>query len=580
MNKLNNVNMKKTISRTASYDEKELKQEPANLLCGMRIVLQHAQASQLSDEFFKTVEVPMAYLCGRLNLTPTQVTFLATVLEEAGQVMSLSNISSFLRVSNIDLLSKGEELNDLVNRRFMKLIKNRFQEGYTVPRAVVEAFKRNVAYQHQLPSFKTDDELAIQLDKMLSDLDNQVPAEKETDIFDRDLKELLGANEHLHLAKTLLNASKKLTAKEFRVLVLMSMYWIRDEEEEVEAHSFGTIFNNYMEKNQVVNELLSGKSIMVKKKMVEVAKSGPVLSRGVFSLTPEFRKALTPERKETDEGDEAVSDRLTPHTGIVAKNLFYNAEAEGEVARLRNLLHPDNLHGVHERMKERGMRGGFTILLYGGPGTGKTETVLQLARECGRDIFQVEVSQLRSKWYGESEKLVKGVFDEYRSIVAKSKITPIMFFNEADAIFNRRMENAQRSVDKGENALQNIILQEMETLNGILIATTNLQKNLDPAFERRFLFKLHLGKPTADVKARIWQSMLPDLSENEAQTLADQFDFSGGQIENIVRKRFIDEVLTGKPVGIDQLLELCRNESYSNTNGGGNTIGFRLRNAS
>ena len=580
MNKLNNVNMKKTISRTASYDEKELKQEPANLLCGMRIVLQHAQASQLSDEFFKTVEVPMAYLCGRLNLTPTQVTFLATVLEEAGQVMSLSNISSFLRVSNIDLLSKGEELNDLVNRRILKLVKNRFQEGYTVPRAVVEAFKRNVAYQYQLPSFKTDDELAIQLDKMLVEIDNQSFAEKETDIFDRDLKELLGANEHLHLAKTLLNASKKLTAKEFRVLVLMSMYWIRDEEEEVEAHSFGIVFNNYMEKNQVVNELLSGKSVMVKKKLVEVAKSGPVLSRGVFSLTPEFRKALTPERKETDEGDGAVSDRLTTHTGIVAKDLFYNAEAESEVARLRNLLHPDNLHGVHERMKERGMRGGFTILLYGGPGTGKTETVLQLARECGRDIFQVEVSQLRSKWYGESEKLVKGVFDEYRMIVAKSKVMPIMFFNEADAIFNRRMENAQRSVDKGENALQNIILQEMETLNGILIATTNLQKNLDPAFERRFLFKLHLGKPTADVKARIWQSMLPDLSENEAQTLADQFDFSGGQIENIVRKRFIDEVLTGKPVGIDQLLELCRNESYSNTNGGNNTIGFRLRNAS
>ena len=572
--------MKKSFSRTASYDEKELKQEPANLLCGMRIVLQHAQASQLSDEFFKTVEVPMAYLCGRLNLTPTQVTILATVLEEAGQVMSLSNISSFLRVSNIDLLSKGEELNDLVNRRILKLVKNRFQEGYTVPRAVVEAFKRNVAYQYQLPSFKTDDELAIKLDKMLVEIDDQSFAEKETDIFDRDLKELLGANEHLHLAKTLLNASKKLTASEFRVLVLMSMYWIRDEEEEVEARSFGIVFNNYMEKNQVVNELLSGKSVMVKKKMVEVAKSGPVLSRGVFSLTPEFRKALTPERKETDEGEEAFSDRLTPHTGIVAKDLFYNAEAEGEVARLRNLLHPDNLHGVHERMKERGMRGGFTILLYGGPGTGKTETVLQLARECGRDIFQVEVSQLRSKWYGESEKLVKGVFDEYRRIVAKSKTTPIMFFNEADAIFNRRMENAQRSVDKGENALQNIILQEMETLNGILIATTNLQKNLDPAFERRFLFKLHLGKPTADVKARIWQSMLPDLSENEAQTLADQFDFSGGQIENIVRKRFIDEVLTGKPVGIDQLLELCRNESYSNTNGGNNTIGFRLRNAS
>ena len=135
-----------------------------------------------------------------------------------------------------------------------------------------------------------------------------------------------------------------------------------------------------------------------------------------------------------------------------------------------------------------------------------------------------------------------------------------MFFNEADAIFNRRMQNAERSVDKGENALQNIILQEMETLDGILIATTNLQGNLDPAFERRFLYKLELDKPTTEVKASIWRSMLPDLTEREAARLAAEFDFSGGQIENIVRKRFIDEVLTGETADLEALRNLCRNE--------------------
>jgi SpoVK/Ycf46/Vps4 family AAA+-type ATPase len=145
-------------------------------------------------------------------------------------------------------------------------------------------------------------------------------------------------------------------------------------------------------------------------------------------------------------------------------------------------------------------------------------------------------------------------------MVKKSKVAPIMFFNEADAIFNRRMENAERSVDKGENALQNIILQEMETLDGILIATTNLQGNLDDAFERRFLYKLELDNPTTEVKARIWQSMMPDLKEDEARQLAGEFDFSGGQIENIVRKRFIDEVLGGGTVDIEGLRSLCRHE--------------------
>ena len=99
-----------------------------------------------------------------------------------------------------------------------------------------------------------------------------------------------------------------------------------------------------------------------------------------------------------------------------------------------------------------------------------------------------------------------------------------------------------------------------ENLDGILIATTILEGNLDPAFERRFLYKLHLDKPTTEVKARIWQSMLPELKEEEALALAKEFDFSGGQIENVVRKRFIDEVLTGEKIDLETLQTLCHNE--------------------
>ena len=94
-------------------------------------------------------------------------------------------------------------------------------------------------------------------------------------------------------------------------------------------------------------------------------------------------------------------------------------------------------------MKESGFRCGFTCLFYGAPGTGKTETVLQLARQTGRDIVQVNLSQLKSCWVGESEKNIKRLFDNYRNKVKKSKVIPILLFNEADAIINQRMEGAQ-----------------------------------------------------------------------------------------------------------------------------------------
>ena len=114
----------------------------------------------------------------------------------------------------------------------------------------------------------------------------------------------------------------------------------------------------------------------------------------------------------------------------------------------------------------------------------KHNEVYQLARKTGRNIMVVDVPQLKSMWVGQSEKNVKALFDRYREQVKRAKLTPILLFNEADAIIGKRKNGAENAVDKMENSLQNIILQEMEQLDGIMIATTNLQQNMDKAFER------------------------------------------------------------------------------------------------
>ena len=551
---------------TLTNEEMENMPEPTNLLCGMQTILQFAENSALCDTYFKNVKIPLDYLCRRLSLTPTQVTLLAVIMELGFQhPVSLSDISRFLDTSNLDMLEKSSDLNTLIVRRMLTEHNNR----YDVPKEVYEAFRQNQCYTYKIPTARNDEELADRIDRMLSALNQNT----DYDLFDTRLRELLLENSTVRLARTLLGAMRKLSEHEIRVLVLMSMYWIRDEETEIDGNQLNMMFERNFECRIITSEITNGRSPLVKKKLVKVSDSGGFMSHNSFSLTTQFRKKLTPDWKEKQEDGEAINSRLTHYSDIKPKELFYNPEVVSEVERLQNVLQPEQMNGVLARLKDRGLRGGFTCLLYGGPGTGKTETVLQLARQSGRDIFQVEVSQLRSKWYGESEKFVKGVFDEYRKLVSKTKVAPIMFFNEADAIFNRRMENAERAVDKGENALQNIILQEMETLNGILIATTNLQDCLDSAFERRFLYKLHLDKPTTEVKARIWQSMLPDLTEKEAMTLAREFDFSGGQIENVVRKRFIDEVLTGEKIDIKALQTLCRNELLGD-NKGKQQIGF------
>ena len=252
---------------------------------------------------------------------------------------------------------------------------------------------------------------------------------------------------------------------------------------------------------------------------------------------------------------------MKTHDTIKEKELFFNESEQQQIERLTSLLNPDNFPSIQQRLEEQGMRKGFACLFYGGPGTGKTETVLQIARQTGRDLMQVNIAGMRDKYVGETEKNIKAVFSRYRDLCRNADVMPILFFNEADALFNKRSQNTERSVDKMENAMQNIILQELEDLDGILIATTNLTSNLDKAFERRFLYKVRFDKPSVEARSRIWSTMIPELSEEEARSLAEDFDFSGGQIENISRKRTVKELIDGVQPTLAQLREYCAEEN-------------------
>ena len=120
---------------------------------------------------------------------------------------------------------------------------------------------------------------------------------------------------------------------------------------------------------------------------------------------------------------------------------------------------------------------------------------------------------------------------------------------------------------------QNIILEEMEKLEGILIATTNLEGNLDGAFERRFLFKIRYEKPSLQAKTDIWRDKLPSLSEDDARRLASGFDFSGGEIDNIVRKATMEEVISGNEPSLGDIVSFCEHERLTGS-GRGARIGF------
>jgi SpoVK/Ycf46/Vps4 family AAA+-type ATPase len=187
----------------------------------------------------------------------------------------------------------------------------------------------------------------------------------------------------------------------------------------------------------------------------------------------------------------------------------------------------------------------------------------------------VDIAGTKSKWFGESEKKIKEVFDNYRNYVENSEVAPILLFNEADGVIGKRIEfnSNSRTIDQTENSIQNIILQEIENLKGILIATTNLTQNLDKAFERRFLYKIEFSNPTIASRKAIWQAIIPELSDCEAQALASRYKFSGGQIENIARKRTVDSVISGVEPSLEKMFSYC-NAELLNKDGMMGKIGF------
>ena len=305
---------------------------------------------------------------------------------------------------------------------------------------------------------------------------------------------------------------------------------------------------------------------LFKKNLIEFSKKENALD-ATLELTSYAKELLLGDDVHMFSRMEKGTNIINPDS-IATKKMFYDKVNESDIQRLKESLKDETLKDIQNRLKAKGLPNGIAVLMYGAPGTGKTESVYQLAKATGRRVFAVDISSSKSCWFGESEKIIKKIFTGYRQFCKsclneKDGKVPILFFNEADGILSRRQENLMTPSAQTENTMQNIILEEMEKLDGIMIATTNLVGNLDSAFERRFLFKIRFENPTVETKKKIWKSKLEWLEDKDLELFANKYDFSGGQIDNIVRKVTMDEVITGKRPRVEELHALCKVEKLA-----------------
>ena len=523
------------------------------ILSSMEEIVTYAKKHSLTPEFVQKADPALKFISKSLSLTKDEAMMLSFFFENSsGSRIWLSNISSMINVSNIRIISMMNVADSLIKKGYLTGRENKNEEKYySIPTKVINCIRQNLPVTPVKMTELTEDEFFDRLNEIFEEDDiNQ------WDRYDMIL-DLIKNNMHLPYCKVM--DSYDLCVTEFLLANVFANRLVNEDDDNIATSDWEDYIFSKSQVRRVLKSMKDGTNPLIEKGILEAKADEGVRDPNLYHFTAAAKEALFPDM-EFDSSSNNSDKKLTSYTTFAPKQLYYAPHVQSQIDRLAELLQPEQFKHVTDRLSQNGMRKGFACLFYGSPGTGKTETVNQLARRTGRDVLMVDVTQIKSCWVGESEQNIKALFDRYRKCVKEMEVAPILLFNEADAVLGIRQEGAQKAVDKMENSIQNIILQEMETLEGIMIATTNLTCNLDKAFERRFIYKIEFERPTVEAKQQIWKSMIPALSDEQAHSLAKDYDLSGGQIENVARKRTVELILSGNEPTPEQMREYCEGE--------------------
>ena len=462
------------------------------------------------------------------------------------------------------------DLEELCRRNYLveNFDEDATDKSYSVTKEAIASLQQDCAISDRNSSVESAEDWFSALDKIISARCNR---RIDYETLCMRVEDLVKHNDKLPMIKRWKSKERRLSTEEKMLFFWVCSMVVCSGYEVMVPDNFRKLYGELAVYRTQRKTLALGTNGLIKNGLLRIARSGEQRAKDSYELTPWVVNVMLSEL-ELETATSSTQD-IIDHASITAKQLYYNKKEKVAIDQLAALLQPARFEEVRNELVNQGFRKGFACLFHGAPGTGKTETVLQLARATGRNLMQVNISDIKSMWVGESEKNIKAIFTRYRRLVDESEVAPILLFNEADAIIGKRLENVQRSVDKMENSMQNIILEEIEKLDGILIATTNLTCNMDPAFERRFLYKIEFEKPTVEIKSAIWQTMLAGLSNEDAAILASKYDFSGGQIENIARKSVVSKIITGEDFTLNTLIGHCDTEILGN-NKTRNRIGY------
>lgn len=496
-----------------------------------------------------------------LNTNEEETCLFAVVfaINIGGQEASLDTISQYLGCTTYQAVAYFSMMNVMVNKRLLQ--RNADYENlqtisnqYQVSGFVFEAIATGKSLQ-SLPQHQTVYQLIERLYEMITSREKNNQSTQ--DLLQEIIKMLKQATNFGMVQKMLDGFNEDETV----LLIYLAYGFVNDTmESDVERFIF-YVYDSMESKVKVKKELTSGTHRLVEEDWIMFSEDGYYAGKEM-TLTDKAVDYFFAEDLNNLEKYKAFQPKhftvLMPDK-VKTSPLYFNEAENKDISLIGNMLIEENYQKAIQKLKSKSVSAGITALFYGFPGTGKTQVAYNFAAQTQRVLLMVDMSTVRDKYVGESEKQVKQIFRNYKRAKSYYDKCPILFLNEADALISKRFE-VDSSADQMNNTMQNILLQELEDFEGILLATSNLTINLDKAFERRFLYKVRFEKPDVKTRQLIWETKMPELDAEQCKLLSNTYELSGGQINNVSRKYMLMHLLNDQQPNLQIIQQLCEAE--------------------
>lgn len=390
--------------------------KPKCLLESFEHIVELAQDSNLNEEFEKKASIYIKYASRKLHLSAIQTVLLALFVDrsENSRIM-MSEIAEYTGCRTTKILRLADDIDVLEQKYYLRASRSNRSLSYRVPAKVLDSLRKNQPYKHKLEPVTDLQSFFDRFNSLMEEKnDDEVTYDSLLDQTDDAIEEIKDTAFAIRLKRLHLNENDRL------LFIFMAHLFVENDDDDIRFNDIDDLYDDNKIPSWCKHELRTRTSGLFAHDLIENVNEDGMARSDSFKLTDKAKDELLGELNLNKIGKSQKG--LISHDSLAEKKLIYNDTEHGQIDELSSILSADRFSEVQSRLRKAGMRPGFCCIFYGAPGTGKTETVYQLARRTGRNILRVDVDKIKSCWVGESEKNIKSLFDRYRNICNESPL--------------------------------------------------------------------------------------------------------------------------------------------------------------